>query len=147
MHIYTSYFYKVRFMPRTLLPVSSATWDPKWFHNFSGPQNIFLDKRGVVNGVRFPSLSPTPECDGMCHGPEGCQQTPDSCMFLRKYREKLDKLDFDAVMDALYDLTDETKTTDVCIMVYETPSNPCSERRVIQEWFQSHGVECQEWQE
>ena len=29
-------------------------------------------------------------------------------------------------------------------IVHEAPDNPCSERAAIQEYFRSHGVECEE---
>ena len=30
------------------------------------------------------------------------------------------------------------------LIVYETPSNPCSERKALQDYFNDHGVECKE---
>lgn len=30
------------------------------------------------------------------------------------------------------------------LIVYETPSNPCSERRALQDYFTSHEWECKE---
>ena len=57
MNIYVSYFYNIRFFPENLLPVSTAAWDPKWFHNFGKPNVVFKDKRNVVNGVRMEEFS------------------------------------------------------------------------------------------
>ena len=30
------------------------------------------------------------------------------------------------------------------LIVYETPSNPCSERKALQDFFNTHGIECKE---
>ena len=30
------------------------------------------------------------------------------------------------------------------LIVYETPSNHCSERQALQDYFQSHGIDCTE---
>ena len=34
----------------------------------------------------------------------------------------------------------------IMLLVHEAPQNPCSERRVIQEWFADHGITVKEWQ-
>ena len=54
MKIKISYFYHVRNLKQYQIPVSTAVWDPKWFHENTGNnKHIFIDKRGVVNGVRL----------------------------------------------------------------------------------------------
>ena len=52
MKFYTSYFYQVRFFTPNMIPISTAKWDPKWFHDFQDNKYVFLDKRGVCNGLR-----------------------------------------------------------------------------------------------
>ena len=32
----------------------------------------------------------------------------------------------------------------IVLIVYETPTNPCSERKSLQDFFNAHGVECKE---
>lgn len=32
----------------------------------------------------------------------------------------------------------------IVLIVYETPNNPCSERKPLQDFFNSHGIECKE---
>ena len=32
----------------------------------------------------------------------------------------------------------------IVLIVYETPTNPCSERKPLQDYFNDHGVECKE---
>lgn len=36
MKIYTSYFYMVRFMKPYMIPLSTAKFDPAWFHKELG---------------------------------------------------------------------------------------------------------------
>lgn len=71
MKLYTSYFYQIRFFAPNIVPVSTAVWDPKWYHNFAGQDNVFLDKRGVVNGLRAPALAPGSQLEGSCAGKDG----------------------------------------------------------------------------
>ena len=70
MKIYISYFYQIRNFPKTLIPLSTAHWDPKWYHQKNN--KVFLDKRGVLNGLRIDELSPGKECDGLCSGIDNC---------------------------------------------------------------------------
>ena len=72
MAIYISYFYNVRFLKPDQVPVSTAVWDPKWFHDFKGQSHKFFDKRGVLNGLRAESLHPDHTCDSLCRGLEAC---------------------------------------------------------------------------
>ena len=58
MEIYTSYFYQVRFMKPYHIPLSTAVWDPKWFHANRGQDYHFKDKNGVYNGLRAPVFAP-----------------------------------------------------------------------------------------
>lgn len=71
MRLYTSYFYQIRFFTPNMVPVSTAVWDPKWYHNFAGQDSVFLDKRSVVNGLRAPALAPGPQLEGTCVGKDG----------------------------------------------------------------------------
>ena len=48
MKLCTSYFYRIRFFRPDIVPFSTAKWDPKWYHNFQGQNNIFLDRNGVL---------------------------------------------------------------------------------------------------
>ena len=144
-----SYFYHVRNLTPNQVPVSTAMFDPKWFHNFKGNNHIFVDKRGMINGLRIFTLAPDETCNGSCHGRDKCLMMPDSCDFLRQYRYQLFKLDFEKVIETLeqnvkYILEknpkyDGKEEPECILMVYETPSNPCSERVALQEWFVFNG--------
>lgn len=143
MNIYTSYFYKVRFLRPDQLAFSTAVWDPKWFHDFRSPDYVFVDKRGVINGLRAPMFAPIAHS---CKGPEHCTYSPSDCPFTNSYRQQLDALDFEDVMEYFRKVTEVVGYTDpdIVLLVYERPTNPCSERIPIQQWFASHGVTVKE---
>lgn len=155
MNIYTSYFYQVRFMQPFDIPLSTAVWDPKWYHDFKGHEHIFVDKRGVINGVRFAMFAPGASCDGLCCGIDDCRHgNPEDCLFLKAYREQLDRVDYTGVMLILSSLGKELQEhysfehePNFIFLVHEAPNNPCSERRVIQEWFASYGLPVREWRD
>ena len=142
MKVYISYFYQLRFFPADMLPLSTAVWDPKWYSQ-NGAQ--FVDKRGVLNGCKFGYFMPNSTCNGLCRGPKECRALPNSCEFLKKYRAQLDALDFDKALEDLEDRANRYGKKDVCLMVYEVPDNPCSERVVLKQWFADHGYELEEW--
>lgn len=150
MKFYTSYFYKIRFMKPYQIPFSTAIWNPKFFSRGGQP---FFDKNGVINGLRVMPLVPGPLCENDCRGPENCQsKDPKSCSFLKHYRQQLDELDVSAVTNRCEEIARQIQQDigfieepEIIFIVYETPKNPCSERRVIQEWLHDNGVECEEW--
>lgn len=136
-----------------MIPVSTAMWDPKWFHYFTSDYNfIFKDKRGIYNGIRASIFLMSPDYDCEC-GPRCLNRDPQNCNFLRDYREHLDTLDFDYIMSELERIANKVQEIEgfeeepiIVLIVYEVPSNPCSERGPLQEWFAAHGVEVKEWQ-
>lgn len=144
MRIFTSYFYQIRFFNKDTYPFSTAMWDPKWFHDFKGEDYVFQHSDGVIYGMKYYPFVPGPTCDGECHGREGCPTgDPSKCDFLRHYREQLDKLDVNTVLKEIEDIVGPD--ADVCFIFHEAWDNPCSERRVVQEWFKDNGVEIKEW--
>lgn len=150
MTIYTSYFYQVRFFPPNLIPLSTAMWDPKWFHDNKGQDYQFKDKRGVINGIRADIFAPGADLSGYC-GPS-CGMEPKNCDFLLRYRIQLNQLDFSEVMQRFEDLRRkilqrEPSFEDVnfALLLHEAPTKLCSERGPIQAWFAAHGHPIQEW--
>lgn len=141
MKIFTSYFYQVRFFKPYMIPLSTAIWDPKWFHDNKDHAYTFVDKNGVINGLRCEALHPGRSCSGLCHGAAGCSFTPDSCEFIKKYKEQLAAVD---ATDYLHRIENLCKTAQkqlgfthepvAVLLVHEAPSNPCSEREALQEW-------------
>lgn len=120
-----------------MLPVSTALSAPKWFHDFHGPDNVYVDKRGVICGVRAPVLAPI---NSDCRGPETCSQRYEDCTFLQSYKKQLLSINqehFLKVLEQLYHelLPDVHEEPVVVFIVHEAPNNPCSERKALQEVF------------
>ena len=92
-----SYFYQVRNLSKNMVPISTALYDPKWFHDNKGPNNLYIDKRGIVNGARASFLSPDPNNNACTN----CKNKKKNCIFKRKYEEQLSKLDFNEVKRTL----------------------------------------------
>ena len=146
MKLFTSYFYQVRFFKPWQIPLSTAVYDPKWFHEGQGQHHVFVDKNGVVNGLRGEKLHPGKSCDGLCHG-KPCEHSPESCQFLAEYRKQLSSIDKDAYLKELEALASRLKAAmkfneepEIMLIVHEAPTNACSERCVLQEIFG-----CNEW--
>lgn len=149
MKFMISYFANMRNFTSNMIPISTAVWDPKWFHKPDEP--IFKDRHNLYNGIKYESLVPGLQCSCLCYGPETCSYTEQStCPFLTKYKEQLDNLDFELVIKELTDIGNAIATHEnfdnpiIVLMVYETPTNPCSERHVLRKWFAEHGYELKE---
>ena len=92
MKLYTSYYYQLRNFPSNLVGLSTAIWPPKYIK--LGER----DKRGVLC-IDCPPFKPGVECEGLCHGPNHCQdRNSNNCTFLHTYKKQLDKLDFKYIM-------------------------------------------------
>ena len=157
MKIYTSYFYQIRFFPKNLIPLSTAHSDPLWYHQNTHNHKLqFIDKRGVLNGLRAEPFVPIVhgDGDGTCYGPENCGNIPELCAFMKNYREQLDQLSYLDIIQRCQilgknienRLGEEYANPDFAFIVHEAPWNPCSERRIIQEWFYDNGLRVEEWQ-
>ena len=139
MNMYITYFYNIRFFPKNLIPVSTAMYDPKWYHDFKSNDTIFKDKRGILNGIRAEMLSPykveSIECKN-CNS----NKNPSICTFIKQYHDYIFSLDFNKVYDWLRNISHKFNDADICLMVYEKPDNKCSERATLIEWFANNGV-------
>ena len=149
MKIYTSYFYQIRHFPQTLVPLSTALGDPAWFHANRDFSYKWKDKRGVLNGLRAPVFSPDPHYTDC----QNCSMkgTGGLCPFLLKYRIQLNGLNYEEIMDHFKGLRDRIcakegwNDCDFALIVHEAPTNPCSERGPLQQWFATHGCMVEEW--
>lgn len=117
--------------------MSTALWDPKWFHAFKGQDYKFIDKNGVVNGIRAEKLHPGKSCEGLCNG-KPCPRTPDSCSFLREYEKQVLSIERDEYLEKLRAVAEawcrkvgHSCEPEVMLLVHEAPSNECSERVVL----------------
>jgi hypothetical protein len=143
MKIYTSYFAQLRNFPPNLVGLSTAMWNPKW-------RPMGKDKRGVIC-VDCPPFKPGRSCEGLCNG--SCDpKHPQDCAFLKAYKAQLDNLNIISIQESLGKLGTQIAQNegftdvDFAFLVYETPTNPCSERVAIQQYFKEHGIDIHEWQ-
>ena len=156
MKIWTSYFYQIRFFKPHQIPLSTADWDPKWFHDFKDQNYIWKDKNGVWNGLRVDTLSPSkccsilpPECVKCAEG----TRHPETCSFLGDYSTGLRKINFQdlynllqRVASGIQQLEGFSEEPEIMLILHEAPNNPCSERVPIQEYFRNYGIEIKEWE-
>lgn len=148
MKIRTSYFYQIRNFKKYMIPVSTALWDPKWYHDNQGHSCIFYDKRGIINGIRLEALISKAKGCGLCP----CNDKDyENCLFLKEYRKRLDNIDFDRMYKDMENFANRYKQNEgfeeepiIVLIVYETPQNHCSERQALIDYFNSKGVECKE---
>lgn len=149
----TSYFYQIRFMKSNYIPLSTAAWDPKWFHQNKGHSFQWKDKNGVWNGLRAEPFVPGEKCEGLCRGPETCGEgNPKYCRFLQEYRKQLDELDFKEIIQRIYNLGIKVQEKEgfteepiIVFIFHEAFTNPCSERWVVREWFKDNGYPVEEF--
>lgn len=159
MEYYISYFYQIRFFDKTMIPISTAVWDPKWYHENKGNNHIFLDKNGVLNGLRLEQLSPKATGDESCIECSKDLQNernnghPGECSFIKSYRKHLESLNFKEIYNIIEYIAKKAREAlnlnenpDICLIVYEKPDNPCSERGGLVEWFKENGVDIKEWE-
>lgn len=153
MKIYTSYFYQVRFMKPYMIPLSTARFDPSWFYQNKYQGYVWQDKNGVYNGLRAEEFAPGQMCDGLCLGKENCiTKQPQSCLFLKTYAHQLSLLDYNNIIKRCESLASSIQKESnfveepiIIFLVHEAFNNPCSERKIIQEWFAKNGKEVKEW--
>lgn len=154
MILRTSYFYQIRNFKRNMIPVSTAIWDPKYFHDFTGDYNyLFKDKRGIINGLRMLPIIECGRAAQSCKGPESCCYTSSvpACPFLESYRANLEQLNINTLINNFNYLASAYQKHEnindeiaIVLIVYETPKNPCSERQALINYFTSNGIDCRE---
>lgn len=124
--------------------LSTGHSDPPYFHDGRGKSYVFRDKRGVMNGLRAEPF--VPNVEGECGR---CNKDSNKCNFLKNYKKQLDKLDFDDMMRRFESIAERVspgvEEPEVVLLVWEAPDNPCSERVVLFDWFQEHGVKVEEY--
>jgi len=160
--LYISYFYQIRNMTPNMLPISTAMWDPKWFHDGKGNNYKYIDKNGVINGVRMENLTmPFSKWDELVKRNESCICCGTNnnffnfgmCPFMQEYGKSIrtNNPDFQKFLDscARY-LEFLEKRFNLCLdtivfIVYEDPSRICGERPMLQQWFVENGMGLKEW--
>lgn len=134
--------------------MSTAVWDPKWFHEGQGQDHIWKDKNGVWNGLRLEMLNP----DNCCSLPAECtvcqrSGSPETCSFIKDYsgglRKKINFIELYEIItktaEYIQHLEGFSEEPEIILIVHEASNEPCSERGSIQEYFRENGIEICEW--
>lgn len=167
---YISYFYKIRFMKPNMLPLSTATFDPGWYHQNGFKCVQWINNNGVLIGCRWDELSLdhniyyneliTKELDCESFNKQyDCKEKfkkYQSCPFMNVYKKYLlqhglkDFNEFVAriqgyvnFINKKYNLNVDT----VVLIVHEPSSVLCGERPVLRQIFEENGYKLPEWDE
>lgn len=135
--MYISYFYQIRNFPSPrYLPISTAKYDPLWY------RPVHIDKRGILNGMRLPLLNPQTEECANC-----LSRDPSNCAFIKNYREYLASLDINIIQEKIHEICkkasnyyQESISFIPVLIVYEAPSNKCSERGPLIDYFNLNNI-------
>ncbi len=151
MKIGISYYYHIRFFKSNQIPVATTLSTPPWYRKNN---KAYLDKRGIVNGIRCVDFVPGKDCNGLCKGPEPdkrvCDGDPAKCEFLQEYRKQLGKLKIEDVMNKFEKIAAAAGQVvghnivdpEIVLIVYEAfDKNPCSEANSIIDYFKSNGID------
>jgi hypothetical protein len=150
INIVTSYFYMIRNFTPNIIPVSTAMSDPTWYRPPKGKE-YYIDKRGVVCGLRYEPLIVQRYGGYECPGPEQCwyagaelidpQGKSVPCPTMQEYEQLLYSfVDKEKTLWAFEHCCNKFNADTIALIVYEAPTNPCSERWALQRFFG-----CKEW--
>ena len=142
MKIATSYFYQIRNFKSWMIPVSTCLSDPNWYRPPIGKE-YYIDKRGIICGLRYEPL--IIQSKGIHYCPcEEKEILKGNCPTMQEYRQLLETINFNKMIKAFEFCLNKFNKDTIVLMVYEAPNNPCSERKYLQEYFCSQGINCKE---
>lgn len=150
MKLYTSYFYQIRNFTPNIIPVSTAMSDPVWYRP-PEDKEYYIDKRGIVCGLRYEPLIVQKHGEHECVGKDQCSAWVDlrdpasykkvPCPCMQEYEQLLFSLvNKEETLKAFEFCCNKFNADTIALIVYETPTNPCSERWALQRFFG-----CKEW--
>lgn len=92
------------------------------------------------------------ECKGLCGGRNCSNKDSDYCDFIQVYQKQLEKINFKELYSDMERLATTFKEKQqlkeeepiLVLVVYEAPSNRCSERQSLIDYFNSKGISCEE---
>ena len=104
-------------------------------------------------GICEPLLSPAKLSeDVICQRDCSHKNEVPSCPFLISYRKYLETVDFKKLIAEFKRIAEDVKKInnyvgepEIILLVYETPSNPCSERQPLIDYFEKHGIKIEEY--
>lgn len=132
--IYTSYFYQIRHFTPNIIPVSTALSDPAWYRPPEGKE-YYIDKRGIICGLRYEPLIVQRYGEHIC--PCESKDLAPACPTMIEYEQLLFSLvDKEKTLKAFEYCCNKFNADTIALIVYEAPSNPCSERIALQHFFQ-----------
>ena len=139
MKIATSYFYQIRNFTPNMVPVSTAISDPAWYRPPEGKE-YYIDKRGIVCGLRYEPL--IVQKWGACSCPCEDRTGAPACPTMMEYEQLLNTLvDKEKTLKAFEFCLNKFNADTIVLIVYETPTNPCSERYALQRFFNCKELE------
>ena len=123
--IYTSYFAKLKSLPKDIIPISICAKSPNWY-----------------KGLQYKRLAPTYDIL-MKYKQDGNKED-----YIRSFNEQvLSRLNASEAVFDLGRLADKDNTYysfDICLFCYEKSSDFCH-RHLVAEWLRKDGYDCEEW--
>lgn len=119
MHIYTSYFARLKSLPKTVVPIAICLYPPDWY-----------------TGLCYKLLAPTPSTFLQFKRTANRQRFEENF-----YDGTLRCLDPQGVRETLSELSNGQ---DVALLCYGKSTAFCH-RHLVAEWFRSNGIECTEF--
>lgn len=117
--IYTTYFAKLKDLPKNITPISISLYPPKGWR-----------------GLQYKNLAPT---RGILLGYK--KNNNETC-FTKSYRyEVLSKLNQRDTVTYLYGIAE---TDDIALVCYERPESFCH-RHIVRDWLNMAGYRCEEY--
>jgi uncharacterized protein YeaO (DUF488 family) len=118
--IYTTYFAKLKSLPKHIIPISICGKAPDWY-----------------KGIQYKKLAP--KYDFFMKWKE----THDNDYYIKCFNEQvLDKLN---AWDVVSELVDPNSGIDIALVCYEKPTDFCH-RHLVAEWLRDNGFVCKEWE-
>ena len=120
--IYTSYFAKLKSLPKNIIPISICGKAPDWY-----------------KGRQYKKLAPKYEFFIKW------KDNQDNDYYIKCYNEQvLSQLD---PLKTVYELliTTSAAKKDVCLLCYEKPSDFCH-RHLVANWLNKNGIKCEEYE-
>lgn len=123
--IYTSYFAKLKSLPKDIVPISICGKAPAWY-----------------KGLQYKKLAP--KYDFFMKWKE----THDNDYYIKCFNEQvLGNLDALNVTKELIDLISKDSVGQtICLICYEKPLDFCH-RHLVADWLNKNGFECKEWED
>ena len=117
--IYTSYFAKLKFLPKKVHPISICAKAPDWY-----------------NGLQYKKLAPKYEFFMKW------KENHNNDYYIKCFNEQvLNKLD---PMRVYQELCSLAKSDEFALICYEKPSDFCH-RHLVSEWLKERGFDIEEW--